>query len=62
MTLFDAVTGIVRESGASPAQATAALVDIAFWLAGTTAAESPAHCQALEHAFNSAWPPAFRAV
>jgi hypothetical protein len=49
LALFEAVTGVLRESDTSPAEATAAMVDIAFWLAATAAEDSP-HAHALAHA------------
>ena len=67
LALFEAVTGILRDSGASPADATTAMVDITFWLAATATEDSRAHSYALAHvianrAFTAAWKPTFREV
>jgi hypothetical protein len=65
MALFEAVTGVLRESGASPAEGTAAMVDITFWLAAAAAEDSSSSSKALAHliasrAFTGAWKPTFR--
>jgi len=67
LALFEAVTGILRDSGASPDDATAAMVDITFWLAATATGDSPSRSQALAHAianraFAAVWKPTFREV
>lgn len=67
VALFDAVAGALRESGASQAEATDALVDVACWLAGVTTAGTPEGRHGLAHtiairAFNAAQRPAFREV
>jgi hypothetical protein len=67
LALFEAVTGILHDSGASPADATAAMVDITFWLAARATEESRERSIELAHiianrAFTAAWKPAFRQV
>ena len=67
LALFDAVTGILRESGTPPAEAAAAMVDITFWLAAAATAQDSTGSQALaqtiaSRAFAGVWDSPFRQV
>jgi hypothetical protein len=67
LALFEAVTGVLRDSGASPADATEAMVDITFWLAAAATEDSRARSHALarviaNRAFTAAWKPTFQEV
>jgi hypothetical protein len=62
--LLDAVTRVLRESPTPPEQATAALVDVTFWIASAEdRIENGALAQTIaSRAFTNAWDPAFRKV